>query len=77
MKITIQSNYDFTPKGKRRAQIVTLRGMFGKVKRIRWYVSGRIFNQLPVTEENLKLSKEWSDNTQNLLPQNWEDFAFK
>ena len=59
MKIVIQTNADFTPKGKRNARVVTLRGAFGPVQRIRWYVSGRIYRALQITDENLKLTNEW------------------
>ena len=59
MTITIQTDLDFTPAGKRRAQTVELRGQFGPVTKIRWYVSGKIFRTLPLTQENVDLSKEW------------------
>ena len=55
-KITIQTDCDFTPLGKRRARIVTLaRG----VRRIRWYVSGRRYRQLAVTDDNIAMSRDW------------------
>jgi hypothetical protein len=60
IKIVIQTNADFTPKGKRNAKIVTLNNSgFGKCQRIRWYVSGKIFRTLPVSQENINLTQEW------------------
>lgn len=53
-KIVIQTDEDFTPEGKRRAKIA-----YGN--RIRWYVSGRIYRTLPITAENIALSKQWVD----------------
>jgi hypothetical protein len=55
-KIEIQTNADFTPKGKRTARVVqTYRGG----RQLRWYVGGRMYNRLPVTNDNLKLTREW------------------
>lgn len=48
-------NADFTPAGKRSARTVTLI----QGERIRWYVAGRIFRTLPVTQANADLSREW------------------
>lgn len=59
MKITIRTDADFTPAGKRTARMVTLRGSFGPVQRIRWYVGGRIYRTLTATAENAKMSNEW------------------
>ena len=55
IKITIKTDADFTPAGKRTARTVTLK----QGPRIRWYVSGRIYNTLPCTPENAALTKEW------------------
>lgn len=55
MKITIQTNSDFTPAGKRGAKVVTLI----QGTRIRWYVAGRIFRTLPNTPASLELTREW------------------
>ena len=52
---------DFTPKGKRTARLVTLRSPFGKVQRLRMYVGGRIFRQLPYTAENVAMIREWGN----------------
>jgi hypothetical protein len=59
MTITIQTDADFTPKGKRTARVVELRGQMCKTRRIRWYVSGRIYHQLAVTDSNVSLTREW------------------
>lgn len=75
MKIVIQTDADFTPKGKRRANAVTLRGTFGPVSRIRWYVSGMIYRTLPNTPANVALSREWVEARGLQLPQPWEAFA--
>lgn len=48
-----------TPKGKRRAQIVTHdRG----VQRMRWYVSGRRYRSFSVSAEIIEASKQWVEN---------------
>lgn len=59
-KITIQADADFTPAGKRTARIVSLRGAMGRVRMIRWYVGGRIYNQLAVTQDNVALTYKWA-----------------
>lgn len=59
MKIVIQTDADFTPKGKRSARVVTTRGAFGRGRQLRWYVSGRLYNRLPATADNAKLTREW------------------
>lgn len=58
-KITIQTDADFTPKGKRTARIATTSGSFGRGREIRWYVSGRVYARMAVTPENAKLTNEW------------------
>ena len=50
---------DFTPKGKRMARLVSLKSAMGRISRIRWYVGGRIYRQLPLTNDNIEMSKEW------------------
>jgi hypothetical protein len=56
MKISIQCDADFTPKGKRRVKIVaTNRGG----RQLRWYVGNSIFRFLTVTNENIELSQAW------------------
>ena len=54
LKIVIQTDADFTPPGKRRAKTA-----YGN--RIRWYVSGQIYRTLPITADNIRLSREWVD----------------
>ena len=60
-KITIQTDADFTPKGKRRVRLIRLRGVTGDTMRLRWYVSGRIYRQLAATQANVQVSKDWID----------------
>ena len=56
LKIEMKVDADFTPKGKRSVRVVTLlRG----TRCIRWYVGGRIWRQIALTAENMKLSEEW------------------
>jgi len=56
IKITIQTNADFTPPGKRSARIVThSRG----VRRLWFYVSGRRYRDMAPTAENLAMASEW------------------
>ena len=56
MKIVIQTNADFTPKGKRSARVVqTYRGG----RQLRWYVGGRLYNRLAVNQQNADLTNEW------------------
>jgi hypothetical protein len=59
LNIVIQTDADFTPKGKRTARVVTLKNSMGKVSRIRWYVSGRIYRTLPMTTETKAITREW------------------
>lgn len=54
LKIVIQTDADFTPPGRRRAKIA-----YGN--RIRWYVSGRIYRTLKITDANIELSRRWVD----------------
>ncbi len=51
--IVIKTDADLTPKGKRRAR-------FYQKRVIRWYVGGRYYGQLPITQENIKMSSEWA-----------------
>lgn len=50
---------DFTPAGARRVRVVTLRGPFGPVRRIRWYVAGSIFRQMLCSADSVRLSRAW------------------
>ena len=68
--LTINSEFDFTPKGKRAARYVrTSRGS----RQLRWYVGGRLY----VKGANPAFINEWINNNgaTNHLPQNWEAFA--
>ena len=56
MTITIHADADFTPKGKRAFRVVTTSN---GGQQLRWYVSGRIYNKLPVTPDNLSLTAAW------------------
>lgn len=56
LKIVIHTDKDLTPAGKRTARVVqTDRGG----RQLRWYVSGRIYAQMPVTLEKVALTQEW------------------
>lgn len=56
MKIVIQTDADFTPKGKRTARVITTaRG--GRL--LRWYVAGKIYRSLAPTQANLDLTDQW------------------
>jgi hypothetical protein len=57
-KITIQTDADFTPPGKRAYKAVCLSGA-SVYTHIRWYVSGRKYRTLPLNPENYDLSKQW------------------
>jgi hypothetical protein len=62
LKIRIETNHDFTPRGKRRIRVVNLRGgMF-----IRWYVSGGIFRTLKITPDHIALSRHWLESETSL-----------
>lgn len=56
IKIAIKTDADFTPPGKRRAKIA-----YGN--RIRWYVGGKIYRTLPITDANIALSRRWVDRS--------------
>jgi hypothetical protein len=56
LKITIQTDADFTPKGKRKARVVqTDRGG----RQLRWYVGGRLYRRLAITAQTTELTQEW------------------
>lgn len=59
MQITIQTDADFTPAGKRRVRVVKCRNRMGVSAQIRLYVSGRIFRKLAPTPQNMELAKQW------------------
>ena len=58
--IIIAENADFTPKGKRTSRIVTT---YRGGQQLRWYVSGRIYRRLAVTQPNLTMTGEWLTST--------------
>ena len=60
MKIVIQTDADFTPKGKRTARVVRHAINGRKIPaRLRWYVSGRAYMDKPLTQEMIELTQEW------------------
>lgn len=61
MLVRIDTDYDFTPKGKRRVAFVKDHDC------IKGYVSGIEYMRFP----NMGLAVEWRDNTKNLNPQPW------
>lgn len=58
LKIVIQSDADFTPAGKRRAKIAYANSRHA---RLQWYVAGRVYRSLPITDGNIELSRRWVD----------------
>lgn len=50
-----RQDVDFTPKGKRAARIVQA----SKSRQLRWYVSGKLYRKLPITNENLAMTQDW------------------
>ncbi len=66
-KIVIETDLDTTPVGKRKGRIVKV-GTSARAGRyacskglsvLRWYVGGRIYRQLELTAQNVKLTNEW------------------
>lgn len=58
-KIVIQTDADFTPKGKRSARVVTVSGRMGRGRQIRWYVGGKLYRRLAPNLWNVNLTNEW------------------
>lgn len=58
-KITIHTDADFTPTGKRSARVVKTNSRFGQGRQLRWYVAGRIYRSMAPTSENVALTNEW------------------
>lgn len=58
-KIVIQTDADFTPKGKRSARVVTVSGRMGRAQQLRWYVSGKLYRRLAPTQESVNLTNQW------------------
>jgi len=66
--IRIQTDYDFTPIGKRTVRVVRWNKIQSRrVTIIRGYVGGRRY----MTFASLADAVTWRDNTVNLLPQEW------
>lgn len=59
-EIIIQSDADFTPPGKRIVRVVRhhLNGRRAKTH-LRWYVAGKAYRSLPLTNSNISLSNSW------------------
>lgn len=59
-EIVIQSDADFTPPGKRVARLVR-HSMGGRriAAQIRWYVAGKTYCSLPLTEQNVQMTADW------------------
>lgn len=58
--ITIQSDADFTPKGKRSVKIVRHSKSGKKIKpTLAWYVGGKLFRYLDLNEQSIILSSAW------------------
>lgn len=59
-EIIIQSDADFTPPGKRKVRVVRhqLNGRRAEAH-LRWYVAGKAFRSLPLTNSNVALSNSW------------------
>ena len=58
VSITINTDKDLTPAGKRRAKVVqTSRGG----SELRWYVGGKLYHFLAPNQSNIELSKRWVD----------------
>lgn len=75
MEIVIQTDYDFTPRGKRGAKVVETRPR--KVLQLRWYVGGRLFRRMPNTAANRAMTRDWlaNEGAADNRPQPWELFA--
>jgi hypothetical protein len=58
-KITIQTDADFTPAGKRNARIVKTSTRFGEGRQLRWYVAGNLYRRMQPTADNIELTREW------------------
>ncbi|HBP1602122.1 TPA: hypothetical protein L5U90_003222 [Pseudomonas aeruginosa] len=59
-EIIIQSDADFTPPGKRTVRVVRhhMNGRRAKTH-LRWYVAGKAYRSLPLTNNNVSLSNSW------------------
>jgi hypothetical protein len=63
LKIVIQTEADFTPKGKRAARIVETSGRFGRGRQLRWYVAGKVYRKFAaITPTDLNLTSAWLES---------------
>jgi hypothetical protein len=60
LKITIQTDADFTPPGQRTARVIKT---YRDGRQLRWYVSGKIYNRLPVNASTAELTTKWLNRT--------------
>ena len=67
MKITIATDFDFTPIGKRTVRLVTT----SRGSQLRGYVGTRLWFKGGMSPER---ALEWRDNTTKLCPQPWATF---
>lgn len=59
-ELIIQSDADFTPAGKRKVRVVRHAKNGRRTgPHIRWYVGGKAFRSLPLTEESAVLTRAW------------------
>lgn len=59
-EIILQSDADFTPPGNRRVRVVRHRLDGRRAEaHIRWYVAGKAYRSLPLTNSNISLSNSW------------------
>lgn len=59
-EVVIATDADFTPPGRRSARIVRhAKNGRGIGPMIRWYVAGKAYRSLPLSESNMSLTNEW------------------
>jgi hypothetical protein len=60
-ELVIKTDSDFTPTGKRTARVVRhAKNGFRAAPHIRWYVGGKTYRSLLLTNENVDLTAKWS-----------------
>lgn len=63
LNIVIQTDADLTPKGKRSIKVVKHLKNGKKIKpTIAWYVGGKLFRYLELSNESIYLSIEWKQS---------------
>lgn len=64
-EVVIESDADFTPPGNRVARLVrhALSGRRTTVH-IRWYVAGKAYRSLALTNDNVQLTADWKHSSQ-------------